>query len=43
MKEPEMERIAEFICRVLAAPKDAKVVEAVRAEVIALTARFPVP
>jgi len=43
MKEPEMERIAEFICRVLAAPGDAKVLQAVRTDVLALTALFPVP
>ncbi len=43
MKEPEMEKISEFIRRVLAAPEDAKTVDAVRAEVVALTARFPVP
>ncbi|MBU1908546.1 MAG: ribose 5-phosphate isomerase B [Verrucomicrobia bacterium] len=43
MKESEMERIAEFMGRVLAAPGDAKVLEAVRADVLALTAQFPVP
>ena len=37
-----LQRIADFIGRVLAAPADAKNLEAVRAEVIALTARFPV-
>ncbi|HOW98009.1 MAG TPA: ribose 5-phosphate isomerase B [Kiritimatiellia bacterium] len=43
MKEPEMGKIAEFIGRVLSAPEDAGALQAVRADVVALTARFPVP
>lgn len=43
MREPEMEQIAELIGRVLAAPEDAGALQAVRADVIALTSRFPVP
>lgn len=41
MREPEMGRIAEYIDRVLAAPTDAAVLGAVRADVHALTREFP--
>jgi len=41
MKEPEMERIAALIERVLAAPEDEKVCQKVRAEVKELTGGFP--
>jgi glycine hydroxymethyltransferase len=41
MKEPEMDRIADAIVRVLRAPGDDAVIAAVRAEVHALTAGFP--
>ena len=41
MKEPEMQHIAGLIDRVLRAPEDASVLESVRADVRALTARFP--
>jgi glycine hydroxymethyltransferase len=41
MKEPEMERIAGLIERVLAAPDDDSVCETVRAEVRELTGGFP--
>ncbi|MEX0909237.1 MAG: serine hydroxymethyltransferase, partial [Gemmatimonadaceae bacterium] len=41
MKEPEMERIAGLIERVLAAPDDDSVRETVRAEVRELTGGFP--
>ena len=41
MKEDEMEYIASLIDRVLGAPEDAAVAEQVRAEVKALSARFP--
>lgn len=43
MKEPEMEQIGALIHRVLTAKDQAEVIEAVRREVHALTARFPVP
>jgi glycine hydroxymethyltransferase len=43
MKEGEMERIAALISRVLASPTDAKELAAVKADVIELTAGFPVP
>ena len=43
MREPEMELIAAGIRQVLAAPTDEKVRAKVRDEVLALTARFPVP
>jgi len=42
MKEAEATRIGEWILKVLASPEDAAVHAAVRAEVAALTARFPV-
>jgi glycine hydroxymethyltransferase len=41
MKEPEMDRIADAIARVLAAPADEAVVAAVRDEVHALSRGFP--
>jgi glycine hydroxymethyltransferase len=41
MKEPEMERIAAWIARVLAAPRDEAVIEGVRGEVSELSAAFP--
>jgi glycine hydroxymethyltransferase len=41
MKEPEMDQIAGFISRVLAAPDDARVHAAVKAEVEALCRNFP--
>ncbi len=43
MQEGEMDKIADFIARILKAPQDEKVIEAVRKEVIELTSRFPVP
>jgi len=41
MREPEMEAIAEFIDRVLKGRGDARVEREVRADVAALTGRFP--
>ena len=41
MREPEMDRIAEFIARVLASPEDAAALRRVRAEVEALCRKFP--
>jgi len=41
MKEPEMERIAAWIARVLAAPRDETLVAGVRGEVSELSAAFP--
>ena len=41
MREPEMDQIAGFIARVLAAPDDEGVARQVRAEVDALCRRFP--
>jgi len=41
MREPEMDQIAEFIARVLAAPEDERAIAAVRAEVEALCRTFP--
>ena len=41
MREPEMDQIAEFIARVLAAPDDDRAIAAVRAEVEALCRTFP--
>jgi glycine hydroxymethyltransferase len=41
MKEPEMERIAGLIDRVLVAPEDAGVAAQVKSEVKALAAKFP--
>jgi glycine hydroxymethyltransferase len=41
MREPEMDRIAEFIGRVLASPEDDHVLQTVRDEVEALCRKFP--
>jgi glycine hydroxymethyltransferase len=41
MREPEMDLIAGFIARVLAAPDDERVAASVRAEVEALCRTFP--
>ena len=41
MREPEMDAIAEFITRVLAAPDDDGVLARVKAEVEALCRKFP--
>ncbi len=41
MGEPEMDRVAEFISRVLAAPEDASVLAMVKSEVEALCRKFP--
>ena len=41
--EAEMRQVGALITRVLAHPDDAAVRDAVRADVAALTARFPVP
>ena len=41
MREPEMDRIAEFIARVLASPEDPAVLGRVKAEVEALCRKFP--
>ncbi len=41
MREPEMDQIAGFIARVLAAPEDESVARQVRTEVDALCRRFP--
>jgi len=41
MREPEMERVGDLIARVLAAPEDGGVADAVRAEVRELAERFP--
>ncbi|MCF7818561.1 MAG: serine hydroxymethyltransferase [Kiritimatiellales bacterium] len=43
MKEPEMEKIAGFIKRVLRNAGNDAVIAQVRAEVLALTAEFPIP
>lgn len=43
MKEPEMEKIAAWIGRVLKSPEDQEVLDAVRSEVLELTAGFEVP
>jgi len=43
MKEAEMRAIAGFITQVLRQPQDEKVIADVRAQVIDLTAQFPVP
>lgn len=42
MKEPEMVEIAGLIAKALKSPEDADVLAAVKAEVHALTARFPI-
>ena len=41
MGEPEMDRVGEFIARVLASPEDGRVLESVRAEVERLCQTFP--
>jgi glycine hydroxymethyltransferase len=41
MREPEMDRIAEFIARVLASPEDAAALGRVKVEVEALCRKFP--
>jgi glycine hydroxymethyltransferase len=41
MREPEMDQIADFIARVLAAPDDERAIGTVRAEVEALCRTFP--
>ena len=41
MREPEMDRIAEFIARVLASPEDAAALTRVKVEVEALCRKFP--
>jgi glycine hydroxymethyltransferase len=41
MREPEMDAIAGFIARVLAAPEDESVARAVRSDVEALCRKFP--
>jgi len=41
MREPEMDRIAELIARVLASPDDDRVQQMVKTEVEALCRRFP--
>ena len=41
MREPEMDQIAEFMARVLAAPDDDRAIATVRAEVEALCRTFP--
>ena len=41
MRQPEMERIAELIARVLATPQDASTLAAIRSDVRALCAEFP--
>ncbi len=43
MKEPEMQRIADFIKRVVRNAQSDTVLEQVRQEVLALTAQFPIP
>jgi glycine hydroxymethyltransferase len=41
MREPEMDRIAEFIARALASPDDDAALERVKGEVEALCRKFP--
>jgi glycine hydroxymethyltransferase len=41
MREPEMDRIADLIARVLASPEDERVLQMVKTEVEALCRRFP--
>ncbi|MCO6401439.1 MAG: ribose 5-phosphate isomerase B [Verrucomicrobia bacterium] len=43
MKEAEMGQIAELIARILKDPQNDSAIEAVRKDVVALTAKFPVP
>jgi glycine hydroxymethyltransferase len=42
MKEDEMREVASLITRVIAAPDDETVLSAVKADVVALTSRFPI-
>jgi glycine hydroxymethyltransferase len=42
MREPEMQEVASLITRVIAAPEDEAVLAAVKADVVALTSRFPI-
>jgi glycine hydroxymethyltransferase len=42
MKEDEMREVASLITRVIAAPEDESVLNAVKQDVIALTSRFPI-
>jgi glycine hydroxymethyltransferase len=42
MKEDEMREVATLISRVVSAPEDESVLQAVKADVIALTSRFPI-
>jgi glycine hydroxymethyltransferase len=42
MKEPEMAQIASLIARAIKAREDEAGLDAVRSEVVALTARFPI-
>jgi glycine hydroxymethyltransferase len=41
MREPEMDRVGEFIARVLASPDDDAALASVKAEVEALCRKFP--
>ena len=41
MREPEMARIGDFLCRVLANPGDVEALDAIRLEVAELCRRFP--
>jgi glycine hydroxymethyltransferase len=41
MKEPEMEKVGDFIAEVVRAPEDAAVHESVRGKVRELCERFP--
>jgi glycine hydroxymethyltransferase len=43
MKEPEMQKIAGFITEILRNAQSDKAVSKVREEVLAFTAKFPVP
>ncbi len=43
MKEPEMEKIAGFIKRVLRNANNEKIIAQIRKEVLTLTAKFPIP
>ncbi|MGV3617121.1 MAG: serine hydroxymethyltransferase [Fimbriimonas sp.] len=42
MREAEMQEVASLISRVIAAPEDESVLAAVKADVVALTSRFPI-
>jgi len=43
MKEPEMEKIADFVKRAIRNADNESVLAQIRKEVIALTAEFPIP